>query len=237
MTESVKIDFEGLVGDPYAPPGSYMKCKWLRHRANTILEQEDMNQFELKEIIDDIVKHQAWKILKDRNGKEFNSYTSFCRARPPYGLGRSDSDLEQIIKEGIVKRIDETVKKAQEVTEPLKEVGRPVKEERDIEDREIMVTESENVTIIDLPQISETKQKGNSSEYRIKKLRRDHPEIVEKLEQGEYKSVAAAERAARGEEPEIKRAKKTTVEKLLALWDKATEEDRKEFLKTIKRKA
>ena len=37
---------------------------------------------------------------------------------------------------------------------------------------------------------------GNSSTYRIAKLKRDHPEIAARLEDGEFATVAEAERAA-----------------------------------------
>ena len=45
---------------------------------------------------------------------------------------------------------------------------------------------------------------GNSSNYRIAKLKRDHPQIAERLEAGEFKSVSEAERAA-GVKPAKKR--------------------------------
>ena len=38
--------------------------------------------------------------------------------------------------------------------------------------------------------------RGNNSDYRISKLKRDHPEVALMLEQGEFKNVAQAEREA-----------------------------------------
>ena len=37
---------------------------------------------------------------------------------------------------------------------------------------------------------------GNSSEYRLSKLKRDHPDVAKRVEAGEFRTVAAAERAA-----------------------------------------
>ena len=48
---------------------------------------------------------------------------------------------------------------------------------------------------------------GNSSTYRIAKLKRDYPEVAERLEAGEFKSVSEAERAA-GVQPPKKRLKR-----------------------------
>jgi hypothetical protein len=39
-------------------------------------------------------------------------------------------------------------------------------------------------------------KRGNSKEYRIAKLKRDHPDIAARIESGEFKTVSAAERAA-----------------------------------------
>lgn len=40
-----------------------------------------------------------------------------------------------------------------------------------------------------------TDKGGNSSKYRIAKLKRDHPEIAERMIAGEFKTVSEAERA------------------------------------------
>jgi len=44
--------------------------------------------------------------------------------------------------------------------------------------------------------ITSSKERGTSAQYRIAKLKRDHPEIADRLEQGVFKSVSEAERAA-----------------------------------------
>jgi hypothetical protein len=43
--------------------------------------------------------------------------------------------------------------------------------------------------------------RGNRADVRVARLKRDHPAIAGRLAAGEFRSVAAAERAARGEEP------------------------------------
>jgi hypothetical protein len=49
---------------------------------------------------------------------------------------------------------------------------------------------------------------GSAAKRRIARLKRGHPEIAARMEAGEFKSVAAAERATRGEEPHPPRKKK-----------------------------
>lgn len=46
------------------------------------------------------------------------------------------------------------------------------------------------------------KEYGNKAEYRMAKLKRDHPEIAQRAAAGEFKSVSEAERAA-GLKPEL----------------------------------
>jgi Arc/MetJ-type ribon-helix-helix transcriptional regulator len=72
--------------------------------------------------------------------------------------------------------------------------------------------------------------KGDSSERKIARLRRDHPDIAARLEKGEFPSVAAAVRAANGQ-PAIKQRKKATpLDQLRAAWSKASDEERKAFM-------
>lgn len=71
---------------------------------------------------------------------------------------------------------------------------------------------------------------SNSKTRRIRRLRRDHPEAAERLEAGEFKSVAAAERWARGEEPHPAYPKKTSMMWLEHWWNKADDDTKQEFL-------
>jgi hypothetical protein len=69
--------------------------------------------------------------------------------------------------------------------EVRKKRGRPTNEER-----EEKGYKNENITFND---------RGTAAAYRTAKLRRDHPEIADRMAAGEFKSVAHAERVARGE--------------------------------------
>ena len=72
-------------------------------------------------------------------------------------------------------------------------------------------------------------QGGNSAEYRIAKLKRDHPEIARRLMDGEFKNVADAERAAG-----IGQAKLTKVQKVQRAYEHLDcfEKDEFNFLAT-----
>jgi hypothetical protein len=76
-------------------------------------------------------------------------------------------------------------------------------------------------------------ERGTSATYRIRKLRRDCPEAAQKLERGEFKSVAAAERWARGEEPHPPRKLPSPLDVLRRAWAKASAAQRRAFLKEV----
>ena len=62
---------------------------------------------------------------------------------------------------------------------------------------------------------------GTGSKYRIAKLKRDHPDIAQRLMDGEFKSVSAAEREAGIGKPLL-----TPVEKIIRLYDKLSPQDK-----------
>ena len=72
--------------------------------------------------------------------------------------------------------------------------------------------------------------KGTSSARRIACLKRDCPEAATRLEQGEFKSVAAAVRWSKGEEPHPKRRTASTLEILQRYWSKASKKEKDAFM-------
>jgi hypothetical protein len=73
--------------------------------------------------------------------------------------------------------------------------------------------------------------RGNSSPYRLRRLAREAPEILEAYERGEFKSVAAAARAAGFEKTE----KPLTV--LRRIWKKASTKEREQIIAWINQQA
>lgn len=81
--------------------------------------------------------------------------------------------------------------------------------------------------------LAQTEHRGTTSAYRIRKLRRDHPTVAARLDAGEFKSVAAAERAARGLEPNPPRRMPTPYENLLRAWALASAEEKDRFMTRV----
>jgi hypothetical protein len=66
----------------------------------------------------------------------------------------------------------------------------------------------------------------NQASTRIRRLRRDHPDVAARLDAGEFKSVAAAERASRGEEPNPPRRMPAALGRVLGLLPKLSRQER-----------
>lgn len=79
-----------------------------------------------------------------------------------------------------------------------------------------------------------SKKGSNSKDWRIKVLRRDHPDIAARLDAGEFDSVAEAERVARGEPAKVQRRVPSVVEQAKRLVGRMTAEERREFREWVK---
>lgn len=79
---------------------------------------------------------------------------------------------------------------------------------------------------------------GTSQSYRLRRLARDHKDILARYEAGEFRSVQAACIAAGFVKPRTRGTGavkgKTSFQRLRAAWNKATAEDRQHFLRWLK---
>ena len=80
---------------------------------------------------------------------------------------------------------------------------------------------------VDNINILPAKRGGTGSEYLLRRLAKTAPDILDRYESGEFKSVRAASIAA----GHIKVA--TVLERLLKLWEKATEAERRKFKQAV----
>jgi len=197
-------------GDGGAHPDSVEYAVYIRDQANACLHKRKVDQEGVELYIKVLQKGMFTKLLK-RDGSSFRNWTDFCLTEHPYGLGRSPQDIETIITEA---RDPQTI--ALSVV-PLNqpEIGNgkagPGRGHKTVD----------NVNRL---------KGGNSAEYRIRKLARDHEDIYERLKAGEFQSVAAAERAAG-----IQKVKeKSLVDQIIFLLEKASRSERKTIAAWIK---
>lgn len=84
-------------------------------------------------------------------------------------------------------------------------------------DRTEQVDEKNNVNL--------THKGGNSAPYRLSKLKRDHPEVAKRVEAGEFKKVADAERAAG-----IGRPVMSKLDRVIAAFQRLSSDDQAKFM-------
>lgn len=158
-------------------------------------------------MVEGVREYDAWKVIG------FASFEDFCKAE----LGKTLCEVEQIVSgvrvlqatgrtAPITERQARTAAEALAAAPKLQPTGRPSKGSQ-------------------RPPL----QKGSNSKVRLAaRINRDHPEIAERVKAGEFKSIRAAAIVAG-----IVKVK-TPLERLFAEWKKASQEERAEFLKSIK---
>ena len=134
------------------------------------------------------------------------TWEAFCSAPSPYGLGRDPAEIDALIKES--KRQSQELAADPEVTALPEhgEIGRGR-------------NRGNNVTA--------NYQRGNNASYRVRRLKRDRPDIAEALARGEYKSARAAGIAAGFVKVD------TPVDAVHRAWAKASAKERAEIRRII----
>lgn len=156
-------------------------------------------------MVEGVREYDAWKVIG------FASFEDFCKAE----LGKTLCEVEQIVSgvrvlQATGRTAPITPAEAMAAAPKLATHGRPTKGN---ENKGNIVT---------------LKARGNSKEFLAARINRDHPEIAERVKAGEFKSIRAAAIVAG-----IVKVK-TPLERLFAEWKKASQEERAEFLKSIK---
>lgn len=158
----------------------------------------------LPKIVLRIGKDRLWTSIEPRGRGPFKMFRDFAEHPLPDGLGCTMSRLIAFCK-GHDKAVE--FLKVHGGREQAVEVRRGGDHRSDS-------TKPDNVRI---------DSGGNGSEYLLRRLAKTAPDILDRYEAGEFKSVRAASIAA----GHIKVA--TVLERLLKLWEKATEAERAEF--------
>jgi len=212
MTTPKLYQFEPMLGPPEDwPSGS---IEWAERMSNRLqLQASTVNTetgFYLKETVEKInsVEPRPWKIWpKD---KPFGTQTDYFKAI----TGHSWETLE-----GLIKDFGDTGKL--KVEKVRAELARDQVQWR----KQGMNRNRDNITV--LRGENDNKGGGTASEYLLRRLAREHPNILGAYERGEFKSVRQAAIAAG-----IVKVP-TPLEQLRKDWKKASPEERQTFLSEI----
>ena len=162
----------GETGDLAAPPGSREWAIAVRSKLVSALHDAEFSADNAKDWFEGMRRHEGWKTLEGRNGKPFKSFEAFCTEPQPFGLGYKVDHVERIIRE-------RQEKKAAERLEAL-------------DGKTINTGNNPNPNRSDDIVISRPTGLGNSADYLTARIKRDQPEIAERMKAGEFSSVRQA---------------------------------------------
>ena len=162
--------------DLAAPLGSAPWARAVHVHMQTMLEDATTQLQRFRRCIRLFDTERGYQHLDDEYGHPFPSLRAFCTTKPPYGLGYDPILLEAMVVETREMTLGEKIKEIK----ALQEHGG---------DRRGEGFQVDNVNL-------KAGQGGNSRDYLLARMKRDHPEIAESLARGEYPSVRAAAKAA-----------------------------------------
>ena len=189
------------VGDRTAPKGSRPWAIWLLGVTKLTRDELERDSSSLKELLERLHKHEAWKALG------VPSFDMLCTTQ----LRLSADEVAAIQKSGKRQTLGIVLAKAQHARAQAVEVKQGGDQR------------SENINRSN--RTFDIQTSGTGSEYLLRRLAKTAPDILDRYEAGEFKSVRAASIAA----GHIKAA--TMLEVMCKAWAKASEVERLEFKK------
>lgn len=163
-------------GDLYAEPGSRPWALGLRMELWRLLDSADTDHDGLNRFLDTMVEFEGWRKLESSHSKPYRDFQEFCLDKRPHGLGVTRDRVVKWCERFSWATTSQAVANDPEV-KPLEEHKRP--------DKGYDITFS-----------TQDGKRGTAAEYLVRRLKRDHPDLAEKLARGEFKSARAAAIAA-----------------------------------------
>ena len=172
-------------GDRRAPLGSEAWAKSWRLQLGGLLKTADSDVEGIQTMLTIGRKFEAWKLLRDPDGKPFASLWSFCETAEPYGCGVPASKVRALFEASIGKTSTAAIATRPEAApDPGGKrpgAGRPAKGEARKNHPDNDKAESKY---------------GTDPGYLAARIARDAPEVLEDMKAGKYPSVRAAAKAA-----------------------------------------
>jgi hypothetical protein len=218
------------VGNQAAAPGSPPWGKAKRGAKQLALRKRDSTSDHVESLVRLFEQYDGFRHLVDSNGNGFRSYEAFCIHPQPWGLGYRVEDVNRIIAERKVSEATaEKAKLAAQQAKPLRLEGEELKEKRAEGGRAGGHLggrgKKRNPSLLK-ENNKEGFPSGTSSAYLTERMARDTPHILDRLKEGEFKSV----RAAAIEAGIIVPKPVDRLGKIKREWEKLSEEDRGVFL-------
>ena len=163
-------------GDLAAPPGTRDWAVAVRLQIQSLLKDSESSARHLDTWRKAMEKYEGWRTLINEDGKPFASYADFCKAKQPWGLGHDPVMIDQLIGER---------KTAQELAETAKPLMTT--------DKRAAMAATSRWSKNDATSYYEVASPhGDRADYLTRRIARDHPDILERMKAGHYRSVRQA---------------------------------------------
>jgi hypothetical protein len=158
-------------GDLDATPGTRPWAIAVRRLAHNALLDERSKAKHLGNLLALIREHKGFSVLTDGQGEPFVSFEAFCQTPRPFGLGYEAQVIERIIEER--KSAEARAQRAISVSGHggARKAGQGTAS-------------------------TLTRGRGGNPDYRVGRISRDAPAVLEQMQAGAFTTIAAAERAA-----------------------------------------
>ena len=87
----------GLVHLLSAPEGSLFWAAGMRLEILTCRRMREVDHEYIRHCVGLLLRSGAWRNLRDNRSAPFTTFTQFCCARPPHGLGFRRADLAAVL--------------------------------------------------------------------------------------------------------------------------------------------
>jgi hypothetical protein len=201
------------IGDPAAPTGSAEWCKYVHGIMCQTKRRANAEVSSLKYTLIDFKKSNHWERLTDAAGEPFTLWEDYVQYPEPDGLGMVVADAEAIIAEKNDKRLIAEIEAKDKAN--LRPAGRPKKTENLYND----VSDVQHYP------------SGNSAAAFLRRLRKDRPDIHERVLAGELSPHAGMveagfrKKAARKKLSAFERVAKQAAKLSDADWEKLKYEE------------
>lgn len=182
-------------GDLSAPPGTREWALAVRLEIQGLLKDAESSVRHVQRWLKAMQEHDGYRTLTDATGESFGTFRAFVVAAPPFGLGYEPGVIDHLLREEHDRTVAEVLADAPALAEPHRPPA-------------------------DKPKQIRVKQHGTSADYLAARIKRDRPDIAERMKGGEFRSVRAAAIEAGIVRPP------TPIEQALKLLPKLTEGER-----------
>jgi hypothetical protein len=222
------------IGDICAPVGTGPWLIGVREHARVALLSAKSSRESTRRWVQALRDDNRFRKLTDRSGHPFLTWEAFCEEPPPYGFGMPAEELEVLVEA----KPPAQQLAADEAVKPQPTLSEAMKGNQNARKREEEPAEEPGEKPAEVPAQGNAENSGSSTttvsrkqergaEYLVRRLKRDAPEVAEKLAKGQYPSARAAGIAA-GIIKEL-----TPLDKLKRAWAKASKREKDAFVDWI----